>query len=347
MSMMQFGILDHLSECSVEAQVLGPEAVIHCFACTDEAQLPEQISELEAVMVWHEITLSSKTLRQLESCRALVRVGVGYDNIDCECAGELGIPVVNIPDYGTNDVADHTLALLLALSRKLSVYDTAVRVNPVSNWKHDIAGRICRLEGTTLGIVGLGRIGTAVALRAKAFGISVAFYDPYLDDGYDKTYQVQRVESLEELIKVSDFLSIHAPLTKETEEMINKESLAHCKADMILINTARGKIVSLDAVFEALAEGRLQAYAADVLDPEPPSSKHPLIEAHSNREAWLDGRLLLTPHAAFYAEESRREMREKAARQMLRAVRGLPLRNCVNAKFLKQPRTPIAKMDYR
>ena len=116
---------------------------------------------------------------------------------------------------------------------------------------------------------------------------------------------------------------------------------------MILINTARGKIVSLDAVFEALVEGRLQAFAADVLDPEPPSPKHPLIEAFSNREAWLDGRLLLTSHAAFYAEESRHEMRKKAAKQMLRAVRGLPLRNCVNARFLKQPRTPIAKMDYR
>ena len=298
-------------------------------------------------MVWHEIVLSNKTLRRLQSCRALVRVGVGYDNIDCECAGELGIPVVNIPDYGTNDVAVHALTLVLALARKLSVYAGAVRVNPVSNWKHDIAGRIWRLDGTTLGIIGLGRIGTAVALRAKAFGIRVAFYDPYLDDGYDKTYQVQRIESLEELLQISDFLSIHAPLNEETSETINKDSLAHCKADMILINTARGKIVSLDAVFGALVEGRLHAFAADVLDPEPPSSEHPLIEAYSNREAWLDGRLLLTPHAAFYTEESRHEMRKKAAGQMLRAVRGRPLRNCVNERFLKQPRTPIAKMDYR
>ncbi len=344
---MQFGILDHLTECSVEAQILGPEAIIHCFDCTDETQLPDQISELDAVMVWHEITLSRRTLRHLKSCRALVRVGVGYDNIDCEFAGELGIPIVNIPDYGTNDVADHTLALLLALSRRLSLYVDAVRADPVSNWKHDIAGEIHRLEGATLGIIGLGRIGTAVAFRAKAFGIRVAFYDPYLDDGYDKTYQVLRVESLEELLQISDFLSIHAPLTDETEEMINRDTLAHCKAGMMLINTARGKIVSLDAVFEALVDGRLQAFAADVLDPEPPSPKHPLMEAFSNREAWLDGRLLLTSHAAFYAEESRHEMRRKAARQMLRAVRGLPLRNCVNARFLKQPRTPVARMDYR
>ena len=196
---MQYGILDHLSESSVEAQVLGPQAIIHCYECTEESQLPEDLSELDAVMVWHVISLSGKTLRRLESCRALIRVGVGYDNIDCRTAGELGIPVVNIPDYGTNDVADHTMAMLLTLARRLFMYDDAVRVSPASNWKHDIAGKICRLEGSTLGIVGLGRIGTAVALRASAFGIRVAFYDPYLDDGYDKSYQVHRAETLEEL----------------------------------------------------------------------------------------------------------------------------------------------------
>jgi lactate dehydrogenase-like 2-hydroxyacid dehydrogenase len=152
---------------------------------------------------------------------------------------------------------------------------------------------------------------------------------------------------LEELIQMSNALSIHAPLTEETQELINDDTLAHCRADMMLINTARGRIVSLDAVYRALAEGRLQAYAADVLHPEPPSPRHPLIKAYIKKESWLDGRLLLTPHAAFYAEESRREMRMKAARQMLRAVQGLPLRNCVNAKFLKEPRTPIARMDYQ
>ena len=139
---MKFGILDHLSECSVEAKILGPEAIIHCYVCTDETQLPEQISELASAMVWHEITLSERTLRRLDLCRALVRVGVGYDNIDLACAGELGIPVVNIPDYGTNDVADHTMALLLALARKLPVYDAAVRADPAGNWKHDFAGDV-------------------------------------------------------------------------------------------------------------------------------------------------------------------------------------------------------------
>jgi phosphoglycerate dehydrogenase-like enzyme len=344
---MHFGILDHLTESSVETQVLGSEAQVHCFACRDEAQLPDRISELVAVMVWHEIVVTARTLRQLKSCRAIVRVGVGYDNIDYVCAGQLGMPVVNIPDYGTNDVADHALALLLALARKIYVYSEAIRASPVRNWKHDIAGEVYRLTGATLGIIGLGRIGTAVALRAKALGMRVAFYDPYLADGYDKTYQLQRIDSLEELLHVSDFLSIHAPLTEETEGMINRDTLAHCKAGMTLINVARGKIVSLDAVYEALEEGRLRGFGADVLDLEPPDSMHPLVRAFVGREAWLDGRLLLTPHTAFFTEESHLEMRRKAAMQMARAAAGLPLRNCVNAKFLKEPRTPIAKMDYR
>ena len=344
---MKFGILDHLTECSVEAEVLGSVASIHCFACTDENQLPDQISELTVVQMWHEITITAKTLRRLSSCRAIVRVGVGYDNVDYVYAGEIGIPVVNIPDYGTNVVADHTLALLLALSRKLERYNEAIRSNPIKGWDHEIAGELFRLTGATLGIVGLGRIGTAVVLRAKAFGMKVAFYDPYLPDGYEKTYQVQRVDSLRELVQRSEFLSIHAPLTEETEGMINEDVLKHCKQGMTLINTARGKIVSADAVYKGLADGRLRAYAADVLEPEPPDPTHPLIKAFVNREAWLDGRVLLTPHAAFYTEESRREMRVKAAEQMLRAARGLPLRNCVNLEYLEQPRTPVLNTHYR
>jgi C-terminal binding protein len=345
--MVKFGILDHLTECSVEAELLGPEGTIQCFACTDEDRLPAQISELRVVEMWHKITITVKTLRRLHSCRAIVRVGVGYDNVDRVYAGEIGIPVVNIPDYGTNVVADHTVALLLALSRKLERYNEAVRDNPVRGWDHKIAGELFRLSGAILGIVGLGRIGTAVALRAKAFGMNVAFYDPYLPDGYEKTYQVERFESLRELVERSDFLTIHAPLTEETEGMIGREVLKHCKQGMTLINTARGKIVSGNAVYKALAGGRLRAYAADVLDAEPPDPRDPLIEAFANREPWLDGRVLLTPHAAFYTEESRREMRVKAAEQMLRAARGLPLRNCVNSEHLEQPRTPVLDMDYR
>ena len=197
---MKFGILDYLTEATVEQEVLGSEAQIKCFVCTDESQLPDEISTLTALMVWHTVTLTSKTLRRLDACRAIIRVGVGFDNVDCVSAGELGIPVVNIPDYGTNDVADHALSLLLAANRKLLVYDEAIRRDPVSGWDPDIAIDARRLTNSTLGIVGLGRIGMAVAMRAKAFGMQVMFYDPYLPDGYDKALQMQRCDSLEEMV---------------------------------------------------------------------------------------------------------------------------------------------------
>jgi phosphoglycerate dehydrogenase-like enzyme len=338
---MKFGILDYLTEASVEAEILGPNAEVKCFVCRDERQLPDEISELTSVMLWHTIAITAETLGKLGSCRAIIRVGVGYDNVDGICAGELGIPVVNIPDYGTNDVADHTFALLLSLNRKLLSYDAAIRKDPVAGWNPDVVTDVHRLTNATLGIVGLGRIGTAVALRARAFGLAVAFYDPYLPDGYDKALQVQRYDSLNELVLATDFLSLHAPLTEETEFMINSEVLKSCKPGMTLINTARGRIISLDAVYEGLTSGRLRAFAADVLESEPPNPKHPLVRAYTRREPSLDGRILLTPHAGFYAQESRHEMRVKSATQMLRAAQGLPLRNCVNINHLKRPRTSV------
>jgi phosphoglycerate dehydrogenase-like enzyme len=338
---MKFGVLDYLTEADVETEVLGKGAEVKCYVCTDERDLPDEVGELTAVMLWHMLAVTARTLHRLKSCRAIVRVGVGYDNVDCVQAGALGIPVVNIPDYGTNDVADHAFALLLGITRKLLVYDAALRNDPVCGWRPDLAGEIHRLTNTTLGIVGLGRIGTAMALRAKAFGMAVAFYDPYLPDGYAKALQVERCDSLAELLSRSDYLSLHVPLTRETQLMINADVLSGCKPGMTLINTARGKVVSLDAIFEALRSGRLRAFAADVLESEPPDPKHPLIAALKNRKPQFDGRIMLTPHAAFYAQESWREMRIKSATQMLRAAQGLPLRNCVNAIHLKQPRTPL------
>lgn len=342
---MKFGVLDYLTEADIETEVLGPGAEVKCFTCTDERQLPDEIADLTSVMLWHIVTVTSETLQRLKSCRAIVRVGVGYDNVDNISAGELGIPIINIPDYGTDDVADHTVALLLSVSRGLLTYDSAIRKSPAEGWNPDIATRVHRLTNATLGIVGLGRIGTAVALRAKSFGLEVSFYDPYLPDGYDKTFHVTRCDSLEELVSRSDFLSIHAPLTEETRAMVNEDIIACCKPGMTLINTARGKIVSLDAVYEGLRRERLRAFAADVLESEPPDVRHPLIAAYLDRTPWLDGRVLLTPHAAFYAQESRREMRVKAARQMLRAAQGLPLRNCVNSVYLKRPRTPVLQIN--
>lgn len=340
---MKFGILDYLSDSSIESDLLRAVGGVQCFNCHKEDQLPDDISDLSGAILWHRIKLSAATLARLTSCLVIVRAGVGYDNVDCARAGELGIPVVHIPDYGTNDVADHTLALLLAITRRLLCYDAALHEDPVAGWDPDLGKQVRRLTNKTLGIVGLGRIGSAVALRAKAFGLDVSFFDPYVPDGYDKVHQIRRYNSLPELVQRSDFLSLHVPLTDQTKRLIDRPLLAECKRGMTLINTARGGVVALDAVYDELLAGKLGAFAADVLESEPPDRQHPLIKAFVDREPALDGRLLFTPHAAFYAQESCEEIRIKAATQLLNAAQGLPLRNCVNSLYLKNARTPIER----
>lgn len=337
---MKYGILDYQTESSIEDKILDDGCVI-CYACSDEQKLPNDIEKLDAVSLWHNISLTKNALERLTNCKVIVRIGVGYDNVDIKTAGVLGIPVVNIPDYGTNDVADHTFALMLAAVRNIPSYSMALREKKSNGWLPSIGGEIHRLTGLTLGIIGIGRIGSAVALRAKAFGMNVAFYDPYVSDGYDKTYQCKRFESVSQLMKSSDIVTIHAPLTNKTDNLINKELLQDAKPGMILINTARGKIVNSDDVYYALKNGVIRFFAADVLQHEPPRDTDLLFRAYLGDANNLRNRILLTPHSAFFAQESREEMRRKSAYQMKNGANGIALRNCVNKEFLVNPRTSV------
>lgn len=337
---MKYGILDYQTETSIEDKILDDGDII-CFDCSDECKLPDEIETLDAVSLWHNISLTENSLKRLTNCKVIVRIGVGYDNVDIKTAGAFGIPVVNIPDYGTNDVADHTLALMLSAVRNIPSYSKALRENKSRGWLPSFGGEIHRLTNLTLGIIGIGRIGSAVAMRAKAFGMNVAFYDPYVPDGYDKTYQCKRFESLYQLMNVSDILTIHTPLTNETTNLINKDLLRKAKPGMILINTARGKIVNSDDVYHALKEGWIRFFAADVLQHEPPRDTDLLFNAYLGNADNLQNRILLTPHSAFFAQESREEMRMKNAYQMKNGANGIALRNCVNKEYLVNPRTPV------
>lgn len=341
---MNFGILDGNYTPDIELNIVGDTGKIYTYPAISEEDLPDQIADLDAAMVWHYINVSKKTLDRLARCKAIVRIGVGFDSVDGEYAGKLGIPLINIPDYGTNDVADHCLSLLLSGCRSLPLYSSYLDKDLLNNWIPERGGNIKRLQGSKLGIVGMGRIGSAVASRAKSFGINVSFFDPYLPDGYDKTYQINRFYSLQDLFSDSDYISIHAPLTNETRGMIDKTLLESAKNGLILINTARGGIVNLEDVYASLKSDKIKFFGADVLECEPPTTDYALIKSLVNRERWLDGRVLLTPHAAFYAEESRIEMRTKAAEQMKNVALNVPLRNCVNKEYLVNPRTAIS--DY-
>lgn len=341
---MKFAILDSFCEADIERKICQGNEFL-CYEARNEDDLPDEISELDGCLVWHYVDLSAKTLTRLKKCKVIVRIGVGYDSVDIETAGKLGIAVCNVPDYGTNDVADHCFALLLASCRSLPAYNNALHNDIYSKWIPEIGGEIHRLTNANIGIVGLGRIGSAVAMRAKAFGMNVFFYDPYLPDGYDKSYQVNRVETLDELFSISDYITIHTPLTKETQGMINKECFTRARKPFTLINTARGGIVVLDDVYDALKSGVIRKFAADVIESEPPSEKYKLIRAFAEKENAITDKVILTPHAAFYAEESRIEMREKAARLLADLSVGKPLKNCVNKEYLIDPRAFAGGMN--
>ena len=189
-----------------------------------------------------------------------------------------------------------------------------------------------------MGIVGLGRIGTAMALRCKAFGMDVGFYDPYRDNGVDLALGVRRYASLAALFGAADFVSLHLPLTAETRNLINAEVLATARPGLVLVNAARGEVLDLEALAGALKNGSVGGAGLDVLPEEPLNPAEPLLAAWRRQEAWLEHRLLVTPHAGFYTPESMRDMRSKGIEVALRYLAGGRLENCVNEAFLTSRR---------
>jgi D-3-phosphoglycerate dehydrogenase len=309
------------------------------------AALPAGVLESsDALVVWHLLQIDAALIPRLRACRVIVRAGVGYDHIDVAAAGAAGIPVCNTPDYGTSEVADHAIALVLALKRGIVSYQDALRADPHGgfHWSHGPV--VDRVRGTTFGIVGLGRIGTAAALRARAFGFEILAYDPYLARGQEIALGVGRVDSLAELLGASDVVSLHAPLTTETRNMIDDQAFAAMRPHAILVNTARGGVVNLDALYRALHDKSIAAAALDVLPEEPPDAAHPLLTAFAGGADWLRGRLLITPHAAWYSPASQSDARRLAVETLVAYLRDGRLQNCVNEQHLVNrrplPETP-------
>lgn len=269
------------------------------------------------------------------SVRAVLRSGVGYDLIDLAGWGKRGVAAFNVPDYGTSEVADHALALMLALTRGTATYHDALRTDPAGNWSHAKAPAVRRLRGAVFGVVGLGRIGLAAATRARGFGMEIAFFDPFLSSGMEIAVGAKRMKSLGELMAAADVLSVHAPSSPETAGLIGAEAFARAKKGIVLVNTARGAIVDLDALYDALRAGRVAAAGLDVLPREPADAEHKLVRAWIKREPWLEGRLTLSPHAAFYSPDSLVDMRVRSIDTVLAHLESGSLVNCVNLESLK------------
>jgi C-terminal binding protein len=313
-------IADFLEETSIESTVLGDIARIVIARAKDEGELAQHLGDTDAILLFHDISIvGESSFSRAPKCRCVVRAGVGYNNIDIEAATRHGVIVCNVPDYGTEEVADHAIMFLLALARRLLPSHTAIRDG---NWDYRTALGAPRLRGKTFGVVGCGRIGTAAALRAKALGLDVVFFDPYLRQGMDKALGIRRVFRLPELLEQSHFVSLHCYLDHTNRHMINKQSLSHIRPGAILINTARGALIDDEALLEALDSGRVAAAGLDVLEREPLDNDR--LRMHPN--------VLLTPHTAFYSVEGYTELRTKTAEEARRILLGEPPRNPVNPR---------------
>lgn len=312
-----------------ERDVLKDFADVHALDAMQESELVGRIEDADAIMVYHYFRLTRASIERLSQCKIIVRPGVGYDGIDIAAARQKGIPVCNVPDYGTEEVADSALAMAITLARGTHFLNSRLK-RRIGPWNVDQALPIPRLRQRTFGIIGCGRIGTAAALRAKAFGFDVVFYDPYVKDGLDKALGIRRVDSLKGLLTESYIVSMHCPLSPQTRGMISSEQIQWMPKGSFLINTARGGVVDTLAVIDALASGHLAGAGIDVLEQEPPPTDSPILAAWRNPDHPAHDRLLLNPHTAFYCDEGCEEFRRKGAMEIARAYRGEPLRNVVN-----------------
>lgn len=312
-----------------ERQVLGELADLVALDAYSEQDLAGHVESADALMLYHNIAISQATIAKLTNCKLIVRCGVGYDNVDREFARSRGIPVANVPDYGTEEVADSAIGLALTLTRAIHLLNSMYQAG-ADGWTYRSAAPVHRLRGRVFGVVGLGRIGTATALRAKALGMDVLFFDPYKPDGYDKALGIRRAETLDELLGQSFVVSVHTPLTPETKGMIDAAAIAKMPRGSFLVNTARGAVVDTSAIPDAVKTGQLAGAGIDVLAVEPPPADDPLIRAWRDPTHPAHDRVIVNPHSAFYAEEGLLDMRVKGAKAVRNALVGRPLRNVVN-----------------
>ena len=323
-------IVDAITENrEIEERILSGIGQVISLDAGHESELIGHIEDAAAVILFHTIRITRPTLDLLNDCKVIVRAGVGYDNVDYRAARRLNIPVCNVPDYGTEEVADSAIGHMLTLTRGLHETSSRLRAETCA-WSHLSAPVLTRLRGRSFGIIGLGRIGTATALRAKSIGLDVLYYDPYKPRGADKALGVRRVDTLEELLTQSAIVSLHCPLSDETRGMIGAWALERMQTGAFLINTARGALVETELLVDALESDRLAGVALDVLAQEPPSPDDPLVRAWRDPGHAAHHKLILTPHIAFYCEEGLEEMRSKAAQTCRLALLGQPLPNVVN-----------------
>jgi len=316
------GITDYVRSSDIEVAAF-PEAE---FVVLNATSFQDNLGDLDGLLVW-DARVTPEVVDRLDRCRVVVRYGVGFDKIDLGSLGRRGIPFCNTPDYGTEEVADTACSMMLSLQRKLSEYDRAAR-GFVKGWQENTRPPLRRLSLQVVGVVGVGRIGTAVMNRMRAFGVKLIGFDPFQPSGHEKAVGYTRVLYLEELLETADLVSIHCPLTSQTNGMLDSVAIGRMRRGSVLVNTARGEIIrDLDCISSALETGRLSSVGLDVLPDDPPHFGHPLISAWRADEPWIRGRLIINPHSAYFSDDAWYEMRFKAAETVRLALVEGVLRN--------------------
>lgn len=289
--------------------------------CKTSEDVIEQARDADAIINQYA-PIDESVLAALERCKIVVRYGVGVDTVDVDAASRKGVWVVNVPDYGVEEVSDHALAMMMNLFRGIGRFDRAVRAG---EWNVNMIHQLFRVSNLTVGVLGCGRIGAAFARKARCLGMRVLGYDA---SGVPEELVRDGVEQVDfnELLTSSDAISLHLPLTEKTHHLIGAEQFRQMKSRMYLINTARGSLVDSAALLEALNEGVIAGAALDVLETEPPEKGDALV---------FHDRVVITPHSAWYSEESYEELKSGAAREVVRVLMG------------EHPRSPVNELTER
>lgn len=288
-----------------ELDVIG--ATLRTLNVTTEEEVAAACQDADALLVTYA-KIGRTALAGMPKVKIVVRTGVGYDSLDVAAATERRVMVANVPNYCVSDLAEHTMALLLTWWRRIVELDAQVRAE---GWGRPVKP-VYRLEGKTLGLLGMGRMGQAVAVRAKGFGVRLVGYDPHVPASVFGTLGVERV-GLDDLLAGSDIVTIHSLLSTETRGLICERTLRLMKPSALIVNTARGGVIQTDDLVRAIREEWIAGAALDVTEPEPLPLDHPLRGL---------ARVLITPHAAWYSEDAEPELRRRAARTVVQALRG-------------------------
>lgn len=313
----------------VEDEVFSASGLPLSFAihsCSDEDSLVRICADADAVITAYA-PVTRRVLDAMPRCRIVAVNATGFDGVDIVRATELGIVVTNVAGYCSDEVADHTLALILSLARRIPALTKSVHDG---HWDYESAGQPARLSTQTLGVIGFGRIGSRVTARARSFGLRVVACDPYVEEKHMAALGAEKA-SLDEVL-MGDFVSLHCCLTKETRRLIDERALSAMSSGSYLVNTARGSCVDSEALVRALERGDIAGAALDVVEPEPLPAGHSLYSLPN---------VMLTPHAAFLSSHSLEELRRRCCLQVVAALRGEAPEAIVNPEVLGQPQCRI------